>query len=356
MSVTNRFGWPGWVAQIVTIVFAAIGGFATAHAGIPAGWLSGAMFATAVLASTGIAVPFTNMVRRIALLGSGLTIGSAVTPDMLRGFATWPVTLTIMTLAVAAATASGTRLLGRLDGWSRPTAFFASVPGALSYVFAVAGETERADLPRIAVVQVMRVFFLMGLVPIVVAETGAPLIPMNVGPIDPLPILLALVVAGGAVGLLLDHFRVTAGMMFGAMVVAAVARVSGFAPGRPPPAFTEAAQILIGAWVGARFIGFDWGLLRRSLAASLGSFVVAMAISFACSGIAVVLVGVPFAQALVAFAPGGLEAMSLLSIALGLDPLFVSAHHLARFILIAVTLPFVLRFWVLRGETSTKVA
>ena len=55
----------------------------------------------------------------------------------------------------------------------------------------------------------------------------------------------------------------------------------------------------------------------------------------------------PFAQALVAFSPGGLEAMSLLSIALGLDPLFVSAHHLARFILISVTLPFVLRRYVL---------
>ena len=58
------------------------------------------------------------------------------------------------------------------------------------------------------------------------------------------------------------------------------------------------------------------------------------------------IVGESFAQTLVAFSPGGLESMSLLSIALALDPLFVSAHHLARFILISVTLPVALRRWV----------
>lgn len=346
-SVTvNRFGWPSWAAQAVTIAGGAVGGFGTAALGIPAGWLSGAMFATAALAAVGVAVPFSTAVRRTALVGSGIAIGSAVTPAMLRGLASYPGTLALMTLAVAGVTWSGTRLLARLDGWSRPTAFFASVPGALSYVFTVATETETADLPRIAVVQVMRVFLLMGLVPLLVAETGAPLVAPPSPVVDPLPTLFALIGLGGALGLVLERARVAAGMMFGVMIVAAVAHASGLAPGRPPPAFTEAAQILVGTWVGARFVGFDWRLLGRSLFASSGSFLVAMAISAVCAGAGSALFRIPFAQALVAFAPGGLEAMSLLSIALGLDPLFVSAHHLARFILISVTLPFVLRRWI----------
>ena len=45
----------------------------------------------------------------------------------------------------------------------------------------------------------------------------------------------------------------------------------------------------------------------------------------------------------IAFAPGGLEAMTLLAFSLGLDPLYVGSHHLARFILISLSLPFVLR-------------
>ena len=55
------------------------------------------------------------------------------------------------------------------------------------------------------------------------------------------------------------------------------------------------------------------------------------------------LIKVSFVQALVAFAPGGLEAMTMMAFALGLDPLFVGAHHLARFFLISLTLPLLAR-------------
>ena len=47
------------------------------------------------------------------------------------------------------------------------------------------------------------------------------------------------------------------------------------------------------------------------------------------------------ADAVVAFAPGGLEAMMMLALMLGRDPLFVGVHHLARFIGIAVMLPVI---------------
>ena len=343
----NRFNLHPAVAQALVLVLGALAGWVTAALGIPAGWLSGAMFASAALAAARISVPFSNVVRRTALTASGIAIGSAVTPAMLRGFIDYPVTLALMALSVVGVTWTGSKMLGRLPGWSRATAFFASVPGALSYVFAVASEREDADLPRIAVVQVMRVFFLMGLVPLVVAETGAPLVVIRTGPVDPVWLLAILIVLGAALGIVLERKKVAAGVMFGAMLVAGVAHATGIAPGHPPLLFTEAAQILVGVWVGSRFIGFDWGLFARSVWASVGSFATAMTISGLCAGFAHEVLGIGFAQALVAFSPGGLEAMSLLAIALGLDPLFVSAHHLARFIFISATLPYALRRWVL---------
>lgn len=328
------------------ILCGAAGGYAVNSLGVPAGWLSGAMVATAVLAAAGVAVPLSASLRRTALAGTGIALGSAITPQMLRGFADYPLSLALMSLSVAGATWVGTRMLERLPGWTRATAFFSSVPGALSYVFIVASDTEGADLARIAVVQVLRVFLLMGLVPIVVAETGAPLMPLPSGPIDSLSLLAGMIAGGAALGYLLERAQLAAGMMFGAMAVTGVAHATGFAPGRPPPEFTQAAQVLIGTWVGARFVGFDWALLGKSLRASLGSFAAAVLIAVACAGLATLLLRIPFAQALVAFSPGGLEAMSILSIALGLNPVFVSAHHLARFMLISVTLPFIVRRWI----------
>jgi hypothetical protein len=48
---------------------------------------------------------------------------------------------------------------------------------------------------------------------------------------------------------------------------------------------------------------------------------------------------VGLADALVAFAPGGLEAMMVLALVLHLDPLYVGLHHLARFLGIGFLLP-----------------
>ena len=55
------------------------------------------------------------------------------------------------------------------------------------------------------------------------------------------------------------------------------------------------------------------------------------------------VLGVRFGSAMLAFAPGGVEAMALLSLSLALDPLFVTAHHMLRFLSIGFVLPLLFR-------------
>ena len=47
---------------------------------------------------------------------------------------------------------------------------------------------------------------------------------------------------------------------------------------------------------------------------------------------------------LVAYAPGGLEAMTILAFALHLDPAFVGAHHLWRFLYVSVMMPLAVAY------------
>jgi uncharacterized membrane protein AbrB (regulator of aidB expression) len=84
-------------------------------------------------------------------------------------------------------------------------------------------------------------------------------------------------------------------------------------------------------------------LIKKLLVDSIGAFVVAFVVSVVFALLAAWLAGENVAKTIVAFAPGGLEAMTILAFMIGLDPAFVGAHHLARFILIAMLLPFVAR-------------
>jgi uncharacterized membrane protein AbrB (regulator of aidB expression) len=101
--------------------------------------------------------------------------------------------------------------------------------------------------------------------------------------------------------------------------------------------------ILLGAFIGARFAGTDFALLKSLLLHSIGAFIVAMIASSAFAVAAAWLSGEAVAKTVVAFAPGALEAMIILAFLIGLDPAFVGAHHLARFLLISLFLPVVAR-------------
>ena len=46
-----------------------------------------------------------------------------------------------------------------------------------------------------------------------------------------------------------------------------------------------------------------------------------------------------FADVVVAFAPGAMDAMLALALTLHIDPIFVGAHHLSRFVFVTIATP-----------------
>jgi uncharacterized protein len=64
-----------------------------------------------------------------------------------------------------------------------------------------------------------------------------------------------------------------------------------------------------------------------------------MTITLAFAVLSVWLLSFAVADVVIAFAPGGQDTMMMLALALGLDPVFIGAHHLARFMLISLSLP-----------------
>lgn len=344
-SSTQAFRNPPLYRQLMTVTAGAAGSALFLWLGVPGGGISGAMAVVTLMTVFGLASRVEGPIRVVAMVASGVTLGAAVTPETLRGIATYPGSLAIMALGVAATMVVGTLFL-RMLGWSRATALLAVSPGAFAYIISVAPRVK-ADVPRIVVVQMFRVLVLMAILPMLVVETAGPIALTGPAPLeDPLWLVAAMLALGALGGWVFHRLKIAGGVFFGAMLVSALFHGTGYAPGRLPWEIAFLGQALIGAWTGSRFVGFDWRRLPGIAGAAFASIGISIAVCALFAWVATIAVGAPFGGAVIAFAPGALEAMTMLAFAIGFDPLYVGVHHLARFMLLNMTMPAIVRFWL----------
>lgn len=337
-------------AVLRTLAAAMVGGALFAAAGLPAAWLSGALTVVAVLAMFGADVTVTKGIRGAAFIALGIMMGAAVTPETLTGMRNWPISIAVLVLSVAATMAAVTFYLRRFAGWDGRTAFYASAPGALSTALALATQ-DGADVRRVAFAQAIRLFIIVALLPGALVSFGLSVaVPLPLRP--PLPgsigigtagELALMAVTGIIGGLAADRAKVPGGLLFGAMFASAILHASGLVTALLPDYVLIPSFIALGASVGSRFAGSDLATLKHFLLASLGAFAVASGVALAFALLAAALSGEGVGKVIVAFAPGGVEAMSALAFVIGLDPAFVAAHHIVRFLLIGLLLPFAAR-------------
>ena len=75
------------------------------------------------------------------------------------------------------------------------------------------------------------------------------------------------------------------------------------------------------------------------MGAALGSFAVAITVATLFVVLLTTVLSVHIPDAVVAFAPGAQDTMMVLALALHLDPIFIGAHHVSRFLLVSLSLP-----------------
>lgn len=329
-----------------TLALGAAGGLAFAAAALPGGLISGAMIAVAIAAIAGRPLQLPAPVAQAILVVLGISLGSMVTRDLLANLAAYPVTLALLALATLGATFGSSLYLQRLHGWDRTSALLAGSPGALSQIIMIAHE-RNADVAAIAVVQTVRVILLTAGLPLLLAAAGLAheAAPRPISGVAGPVALFVLALAAVVTGWLLRLARFPASWMFGAMLASAILHGTGWIEGGLPDSGRAAALIGIGALIGTRFARLRLRTILGYLAASLGSFAVALAISAVFVAVALVIAPLRFADVIVAFAPGAMDAMLALALTLHIDPVFVGAHHLARFIVVSLATPGIVQLF-----------
>ena len=323
-----------------TLSIGTIGGLLFLVLGLPGGLITGAMLAVGSAAMLGRSMAVPAHLTQAVLVLLGISLGSLMSRQLLQHVGAYPVTIGLLALATFCTTFGSAYYLQRLHGWDRTSAFLAESPGALSQIALLAIE-KGADMPAIAVVQTLRVIILTAALPLILVATGltsssAPALTMTVA--SPLG-LVGLIGASVAVSLVLRMMNFPASWLFGAMVGSSVLHGAGLIDGGLPPLVRSIALIGIGMLIGSRFSRMRTSTLLRHLTAGLGSFAIAILISAVFVTLVAWTTNVRFADVLVAYAPGAMDAMLALALTLHIDPIFVGAHHLSRFIFVTIATP-----------------
>jgi membrane AbrB-like protein len=334
------FGQSTLSSTFETVAIGAAGGGLFLWASLPGGLISGAMIAVAIAAIAGRPLSIPPVLTQSILLLLGISLGSLVSRELLQHVGAYPLTISLLALATFCSTFGSGLYLQRIHAWDRTSAFLAGSPGALSQIIMLANE-KGADTAGIAVVQTMRVIILTAGLPMLLAVAGlAPRTPPTAAFAVASPFeLLALVVASIACALALRWTKFPASWMFGAMIGSSLLHGTGLVEGALPPWLRGIALVGIGAIIGTRFAKISTKTMLSHLWAALGSFGVAVAISGVFVAVIVFTTHVRFSDVVVAFAPGAMDAMLALALTLHIDPIFVGAHHLARFIFVSIATP-----------------
>ncbi len=327
-----------------TLIIAALGGLVFWTLGFPAPWLAGPTIAVAAAALSNLEIGVPARLSDIAFVFLGAAMGSGVSPDSFELVERWPLSIALLIVCVGSMMIFGARYLERFHGFDRATARLCAVPGALNYVIAVAIEST-ADVRRVAILQTIRLTTLVVIMPFMVtvlyATSEAPVqVAAATASLGDIALLVVIGTLGGFIATLV---RVPAPFLFGPMIASTVLYATGIVAGQLPDWLLIPGFVLIGAVIGVEFIGTDMAILRSSLKAGAASIVLLVGISFLFALPTALLLDLPLAQTWIAYAPGGVDAMAILALAMDLDPAFVGTHHVIRFLGLSVFVPLWLR-------------
>ncbi len=212
-----------------------------------------------------------------------------------------------------------------------------------------------ADARRIALIHSVRVLLIVLFVPLIVRAFGIELPTATAAPpavewID----ILALFATAALGAWLAGLARLPAPALLGGMILSAVGHALGVLEGAPPFVIIAMAQLVIGCSIGCRFTDFRLHDVLATMGVGFGLTMVMFAMSFTAAVAVHLATGAPPLLLLLALVPGGVAEMSLIALALGVEPAFVAAHHIVRIAIVVAAAPFVFRRFAKQPDAGPK--
>ncbi|MBT2728326.1 AbrB family transcriptional regulator [Bacillus sp. ISL-75] len=362
------------------IAISSLGGFFLSLTGLSIGWMIGT-FLTAALLS--FLKP--SLLRRDAnqkgvpkywlYMGQcilGIELGQKINLSFLHIFEEyWMTILLMLLLSVFFSLLSGF-VLWKYSKTDMLTSFFGTAPGGLSAMPGIAEEVG-ANTAVVSIIQTMRVFLVILIIPIFVSSWAS-------NPVDHVPfpaktdspialenLLWTVVLVGIAYGgyHLGKYLKFPAPWLIGSLVgVAIVQSLGSLYMGHDmvswwPHVVITLSQIFIAASIGSRFHKSMFIGLKQTMIIAFLSTIGLIFSMIMCAIFVSKVTGIALITAVLAFAPGGIAEMTTTSVALNADSTFVVAVQVLRIIIVCVILPpffRLLNLWEHKKHISSQAS
>ncbi len=281
------------------------------------------------------------------VLGLGVLVGAAFTPQILSQAAAWWQTVLAMMVATFVATSVGMIYMILVRKRDPIVSLLGCVPGGQAEVIMLAEElTDKVYV--VALFHLIRVAMVVTITPLVLAlVTGMEGLEASASfqaglphiwdlPLSTLGIFVGCALIGYPLALMLG---LPMAHLFGPMALSAGLHIGGFVEIPRISEFVLLAQVVVGGGVGAKLakvpimeiLGYVFdGIVNASLV---------LATYIGMAALMVAIFGLSFMHTLLAFIPGGLYEVTLFALIFGYDVAFVAFHHVVRVLMIFFALP-----------------
>lgn len=322
--------------QAFTILCAATGGVLFFVLNLPLPWMLGAMAVALCLALLKVPLRGPEKLRPSTVAVIGVMLGSGFTTETFHQIQLWSVSIVGLVACVGIQAALVTWLYMRLGRMNPVTALFSAMPGGVVEMMEI-GKQYGGDERTIVLSHAARIVLVIALIAVwfrlVLGYEVSGVAHLGKGEIWPVDLVILILcgVVGSFVGL---RLKVPAPTFLGPMVFSAVAHMAGLTAASPPTAIVICAQLLLGSIVGCRFVGVPPAKVLQSFGITAVATVVMLAVAIGFAQVFSKMFGQTPEQILLAYAPGGLTEMSLVSLSMGADVAYIATHHLFRVILL----------------------
>lgn len=352
----------------VTLATALAGGGLFMLLGLPIPWLLGPMIATLIganLRKQYYAWP--GPLRNSGMIIVGYTIGLSLTAPALKEMAGQLPSMLLMTGLLLLFCAGIAAIVSKISGMNYKTVLLGSIPGGLTQMVMLAEETEDVNLTVVTVIQVVRLMMIIICVPLLIFS---PAFGQTSGAAGVAPLITE--VSSSWSGLYPNFFIYAAACTFcaiagqkvkfptayllGPALITSVLQISGLSGPALPGLLLNAAQLMIGIFVGMLLNPRKLNNKLVTLSLAVGSGVVLIGGAYLMSLLFAYFDAVSLSTALLSLAPGGMDQMSLIAHEVGADLPTVAGFQLFRtfFIFFAVPPLFKLIFREKKREASAS--